>query len=154
MTRTLFVLLLTCLTFTNVEGQCTLAVRQVGWTTDTIPKVIVYDAQDQKPIRINDSTIQFDVPPTRSECLFVCLDYKKRWFTRVWIDSTILHKELIVDYKKKTATIKNGNEMDILLEKDLQLNEMTQKKEKDSLDEGYIKTHTDEYFSLWFLRTE
>jgi thiol-disulfide isomerase/thioredoxin len=150
-TKTFFLFLLTCLIVANGESQCTLAIRQVGLITDTIPKVMIYDVQHQKPIRLNDSTIQFDVPPTRSECLFIFLDYKTRWSTRIWIDSTILHKELIVDYKKRTATIKNGNEIDRVLEEDLQLNEMTQKPQKDSLDEGYIKSHPDVYFSLWLL---
>ena len=89
----------------NASSQYTLSIRQIGINTDTIPNIIISDVKDQKPLRINDSTIQFSVPPSENECLFINFD--RRWFTRVWIDPTVIHKELIVNYSKKTATIKD-----------------------------------------------
>jgi thiol-disulfide isomerase/thioredoxin len=151
MTRILFIFILTCLTLTNVEGQCTLAIRQVGLITDTIPKLILFDDQGQIPKRLNDSTIQFNVPPTGTECLSILLDYNTRWYTRIWIDSTILHKELIVNYTKKTATIRDGNEIDKILEQVIIYGNLEDRHIADSIAVSYIQKHPDQYFSLWLI---
>lgn len=145
----LSIFILAFCTIYNVNAQFTLAIRQVGLLTDTIPVVTVGDVQDQKPIRLNDSTIQFNVPPTRSECLFIFFGH--RWFTRVWIDSTIFHKELIVNYSKRTATIKNGNEIDKVLEKAVLISNKEYRHESDSISVAYIDRNPDSFFSLWLL---
>src|SRR5258706_157495 len=98
MKRSFFLLTLTFYTFQIANAQRTLAVRQVGLNTDTVPALTLMDDPNQIPERLNDSTIQFNVPPTGKECLFIVIDAGTRWFTRVWIDSTILHKELIINY--------------------------------------------------------
>ena len=127
-------------------AQYTLAICQVGLINDTIPPLMVTD--DQKPFRLNDSTLLFDVPPTRTECLFIILDVESGWFTRVWIDSTKLYKELVINYTMRTASIKDGNETDKLLEKVLQTNNQ---RVSDSISTAYILSHSSEYFSLWLL---
>jgi hypothetical protein len=149
MTRTLIVFIFFLATFQNVTGQCTLAIRQIGIITDTIPEIIIADVENQKPIRLNDSTIQFTVPPTQNECLFIILG--QRWFTRIWIDSTILHKELIVNYSKKTATIKDGNEIDKILENEINNGNLDERQKADSLSLPYVEKNPDQYFSLWLL---
>ena len=151
MIRTLFILLLTFLIFQNVKGQCTLAIRQVGLITDTVPQVVIADVEDQQPIRLNDSTIQFNVPPTGSECLFIFIRHSDRWFTRIWIDSTIKHKELIINYKNKTATIKNGNEIDKVLEQVIIYGSLEDSHIADSIAVPYVQKHPDQYFSLWLI---
>jgi thiol-disulfide isomerase/thioredoxin len=149
MSRILFILFLTFFTFQNVKAQYTLAIRQTGITTDTIPEVAIANVESQKPIRLNDSTIQYTVPSTESECLFIILG--KRWFTRVWIDSTIFHKELIVNYSKKTATIINGNEIDRILENELAYGNEEDRYKADSVSIPYVEKNPDKYFSLWLI---
>ncbi len=149
MSRILAIFLLTFFTFQYVKAQHTLAIIQIGLTTDTIPEIIIADVETQKPVRLNDSTIQFNVPPTESECLFIILE--PTWFTRIWIDSTVLHKELIVNYSKKTATIKDQNEIDRILESVVAYGNEKDRYKADSIASPYVKNNPDEYFSLWLL---
>jgi len=151
MKRIVLVISFTFLIFTNVKGQYTLAIRQVGLTSDTIPSLVLFDDQEQIPKRLNDSTTQFNVPPTGTECLSILFDFNSRWFTRIWIDSTSFHKELIVNYKTKTATIKDGNEIDKVLEQVLIYSKFEDRHVADSIAVPYIQKHPDQYFSLWLI---
>ena len=131
-------------------GQNTLTIRQSGLTkTDSIPHIDIVEVRGQIPKRINDTTIQFEVPVTEDDCLSVLLG--GRWFTRVWIEPIVKHKELIVDYRSKSAHIVKGTEIDQVLEQSMKLEREGKPTEKDSLSESYITTHPDEYFSLWLL---
>src|SRR5258706_4436699 len=148
MKRSFFLLTLTFYPFQIAHAHRTLAVRQVGLNTDTVPALTLMDDPNQMPERLNDSTIQFNVPPTGKECLFIVIDAGTRWFTRVWIDSTILHKELIINYSKGTATVKDGNETDKVLEKLLLVNGEEDGTESDSVSTTDIARHPDSFFSL------
>jgi thiol-disulfide isomerase/thioredoxin len=149
MPRILFIFLLSFFAFQNVNAQYTLAITQTGITTDTIPEVVIADVENQKPIRLNDSTIQYNVPPTESECLFIVLGHQ--WFTRVWIDPTISHKELVVNYSKKTATVINGTEIDRVLENVVANGSEENWYKAESVAIPYVENNPDQYFSLWLL---
>src|SRR4051812_45876845 len=117
MTRYLFLFILCLFILQNLTAQYTLSVRQVGMERDSIPRLIIGDIKEE-PKRLNDSTIQFNVPLTgNDEPLFVMMGH--RWFTRIWIDSANMHKELIIDYAKRTTHVINGNEIDITLEEEI-----------------------------------
>lgn len=146
-----FLFILALCTFQTADAQWTLAIRQVELNAGTIPALIFGDDPNQVPKRLNDSTIQFNVSPSQEECLFIIIDPATRWFTRVWIDSAITHKELIINYFKRTATIKDGSEADRVLEKVLALSGEEDRSESDSISVAYIEKNPDSFFSLWLL---
>ncbi len=135
----------------HINSQVTFSIRQIGILGDTIPTVAIADYQDQLPKRLNDSMIEFTFHPSRPECLFIFIEAKTRWFTRVWIDPKISHKELIINYTKKTATVKGGNEWDIVLDKVLLLTKNENFRESDSVSVAFVDKNPDSYFSLWLL---
>lgn len=135
----------------QINSQVTLSICQTGIKGDTLPEVGIADYQDQQPKRLNDSTIEFTFHPSEPECLFIFIEAKTRWFTRVWIDPKIAHKELIIDYSKRTSVVKGGNEWDEVLGKVILLDQQGKSNESDSVSMAFLDKNPGSYFSLWLL---
>lgn len=132
------------------DSQCFLTIKQIGISKDSTPQLFVANYEDSTITRINDSTLKFTFSSLQPDCIFILIDRKTKWNTRVWMDSKIKNNELIIDYNKKTATLKNPSEWDNVSQKTRQLHNEGKEDEAGKIVFDYIDKNSDSFLSLWF----
>jgi thiol-disulfide isomerase/thioredoxin len=148
MKRFLFFLLLYSLSINKVEGQCEIVIHQLGTPTDTI---FVANYDDHQPQRINDSTYNLVWNTTAPERICLVLDRSTRWWTSIWIQPDIKHKEIIIDYTKKEMRLINGSEWDAVSLKWMGKFPYHGDRQSDSVAIAFVEKNPDSYLSLFFL---
>lgn len=132
------------------NAQCVLSIKQIGLKADTVPDVVVANYQEIKPIRLNDSVIEYVYSPVQPENLFIIIDFETRWSTHVWINPQMKRRELVIDYSKHTAILKDPSDWDIITSKTDSLDMMGNFVEEEAIIIPYIKQNPSSYLSLWF----
>jgi hypothetical protein len=135
----------------NVTAQITLTIKQVGINGDSLPVLELVDYESSKYERLNDSTLTYTLNPKHPESLFIGIDPKSGWFTRIWIDPAIKHKELTLNYSTEASTIKNPDETDKLFEKVFSFLRVQDRTVPDSIMMAFVEKNPDSYLSLYFV---
>ncbi len=131
---------------TDIVGQCSIIMHQVGVPCDTI--IIANYEEDHQPKILNDSTVKLIWNSANTERIAMMLDRKTRWWTTIWIEPTIKNKEIIIDYNKKEIRLINGSEWDAVTLKWMNLGYTAK---TDSFAMVFVNKNTDSYLSLFFL---
>jgi len=132
------------------DSQCFLTIKQIGISKDNIRQLFVANYEDSAITRINDSTLEFTFYSQQPDCIFILVDQKTKWNTRVWMDPKIKNKELIIDYNKKTTTLKNPSEWDNVAQRTRQLHHEGNEEEAGKIVFDYIDKNPNSFLSLWF----
>jgi thiol-disulfide isomerase/thioredoxin len=139
----------------HITAQCVLIIHQVGIKKDSMPQLAVgienelveAEYNDSAHLKLNDSTLQFTFNLSEPDDIFIVADYKARWETHVWIAPEIKGRELIIDYSKKTITLKKPTQWDMFLQKIDSLSDSA----SDKIVLEYIEQYPDSFPALWFL---
>jgi thiol-disulfide isomerase/thioredoxin len=128
-----------------------LIIHQAGLKGNSYPELFIAEYSDSTYKKINDSTIVFNCNPQDDECLFIGIDKQSRWFTRIWLKPDYQKKELIIDYRQKTAKVKSPDAWDETTEKVMTFSSQGNQSAEDSVSFAYLQKHPGSYLSLWFL---
>ena len=150
-------------------GQFTITIIQEGKKCELMNKIAVYghEPSSYKPIRINDSTLEYRLNDTEPVYSFILLDNVKHgdtnmmsnWNSRMWLTPEIKQRQLIINYDTKTVKLHDvdtGKALNTIHEWD-SITEITGKlenpakfEEEQNIIIPYIEKHPDSYLSLWF----
>ncbi|MBA3971841.1 MAG: TlpA family protein disulfide reductase [Bacteroidetes bacterium] len=132
------------------DSQCLLTIKQTGIKADSMPQLFVANYEDSTLTRINDSTLEFTFYSQQPDCLFILIDRKTKWNTRVWMDPKIKNNELIINYNNKIATLKNPSEWDNVSQKTRHLHNEGKENDAGKIVFEYIEKNPNSFLSLWF----
>lgn len=135
----------------NTYAQSTLTIHQIKAKGDTLPELLIANYEDTTYVKTNDSTIVFKWDSTIPEYLFIIVNRKTKWRTRLWMNPEIKQRELTIDYTTKSVVVKDPTEWDILLDKMHLLEQERKDKEHDSIAIFFLEENPETYLSLWFL---
>jgi thiol-disulfide isomerase/thioredoxin len=152
MLRYLLTLLLSIVLGQTISAQVVFTIQQKGYKQDSVPELLIGNYMEVVPTKTNDSTYQYLFNPERPEYLFIVIDKKNRWVTRLWITPEMKQTGLKVDYTKHTVTPEKINEWDLITQKVFDFQDTKQQPKADSVVEFYVQKDFDSYFSLWLLR--
>ena len=136
----------------NIFAQCVLTIHQIGINKgDSIQELDLSYCKNIQSQKINDSTLKITFNVSQPQCSSIVIDWTAKWVIGVWIEPKIKNKDLIIDYSKKTARIKNPNEWDSINEKIMDLQEKYDNEGQELLAISYIEKNPSSYLSLWLL---
>lgn len=135
--------------FIKVNGQCVLTIHQIG---TPIADLHFGGYEDSCLVRVNDSILKFICTPIEPEYLAIAVDLiaKPKWIARIWIDPQIKNHGLTIDYNKKTVSIQNPNEWNLITEQSGDLENQEKYQEELAIIIPYIEKNPNSFLSLWF----
>lgn len=135
----------------NLFAQTSLVIHQSGFIEDSIPQFVIADYPELSYRKINDSTLAYLIIPPHPQYLFLVINDRPLWKTRVWISPETEKRELFINYANHTVTLKNQDEWDKTTDRFVTLIESGKGDEADQVAADYVNKNPDSFLSLWFL---